>query len=588
MQDIEQRLLSRFKWGLSAELHQPDYETRISILRNKIDLTDPDFITINPGEKLCSTESTSHLTDEVGIKELDLLYYDIFDPSSKTWKSRSKEMEEKYQEDLKKFYTIFTGKSELPKNIASFKDIELFDFRSIEYCRDNLFTQDFVIPKENELIMRYREQVELLEKSTTQYREELLDYIKKIFLTKVENNVTGYTIQPTLTLDDILKIEQDTRNTIINLYTNCEQYFIRALLIFEELYDNQSRQVNESRIDYIENRRANVPLYNQTMIHTDNIMNQPVIQSSISNKMPNGVQSTNTGAPFTIPTNVYTVPPVNQSVSTNANDTKSSLGMNTTISQNIQETPPVESTSEFKPMNTPPSNAPMNVTPNAQPMIMTPNVTPANMTPPESQPMNLTSSESQPMNVTPTNVTPTNVTPTNMTPPESQPMNVTPTNVTPTNVTPPANMTPPESQPMNVTPTNVTQPESQPMNITPPESQPMNITPPESQPMNITPPESQPMNITPPESQPMNVTPTNVTPTNVTPTNVTPPANVTPPESQPMNLTSSESQPMNVTPTDAVPTNTTDLKEEKKETKNTSMFEQIKNIWIKPEDKKLA
>lgn len=34
MQDIEQRLLSRFKWGLSAELQQPDYETRISILRN--------------------------------------------------------------------------------------------------------------------------------------------------------------------------------------------------------------------------------------------------------------------------------------------------------------------------------------------------------------------------------------------------------------------------------------------------------------------------------------------------------------------------------------------------------------------------
>ena len=34
MQDIEQRLLPRFKWGLSAELHQPDYETRISILNN--------------------------------------------------------------------------------------------------------------------------------------------------------------------------------------------------------------------------------------------------------------------------------------------------------------------------------------------------------------------------------------------------------------------------------------------------------------------------------------------------------------------------------------------------------------------------
>ncbi|MDA0793027.1 MAG: chromosomal replication initiator protein DnaA [Bacteroidetes bacterium] len=36
MHDIEQRLLSRFKWGLSAELQLPNYETRISILKNKL------------------------------------------------------------------------------------------------------------------------------------------------------------------------------------------------------------------------------------------------------------------------------------------------------------------------------------------------------------------------------------------------------------------------------------------------------------------------------------------------------------------------------------------------------------------------
>jgi chromosomal replication initiator protein len=33
---LEQRLLSRFKWGLSAELQVPDYETRKAILREKI------------------------------------------------------------------------------------------------------------------------------------------------------------------------------------------------------------------------------------------------------------------------------------------------------------------------------------------------------------------------------------------------------------------------------------------------------------------------------------------------------------------------------------------------------------------------
>ncbi len=34
MQEIEQRLLSRFKWGLSAEIQHPDFETRVGIVKN--------------------------------------------------------------------------------------------------------------------------------------------------------------------------------------------------------------------------------------------------------------------------------------------------------------------------------------------------------------------------------------------------------------------------------------------------------------------------------------------------------------------------------------------------------------------------
>lgn len=36
MIDIEQRLLSRFKWGLSAELGPPDYDTRVAIINDKL------------------------------------------------------------------------------------------------------------------------------------------------------------------------------------------------------------------------------------------------------------------------------------------------------------------------------------------------------------------------------------------------------------------------------------------------------------------------------------------------------------------------------------------------------------------------
>jgi len=33
---LEQRLVSRFEWGLVTELESPDLETRIAILRNKL------------------------------------------------------------------------------------------------------------------------------------------------------------------------------------------------------------------------------------------------------------------------------------------------------------------------------------------------------------------------------------------------------------------------------------------------------------------------------------------------------------------------------------------------------------------------
>ena len=35
LKDIEQRLLTRFKWGLSAQLNTPDYETELKIIRIK-------------------------------------------------------------------------------------------------------------------------------------------------------------------------------------------------------------------------------------------------------------------------------------------------------------------------------------------------------------------------------------------------------------------------------------------------------------------------------------------------------------------------------------------------------------------------
>jgi len=43
LQGVEERLINRFKWGLSADLQKPDYETRYAILEEKLDLEGIDF-----------------------------------------------------------------------------------------------------------------------------------------------------------------------------------------------------------------------------------------------------------------------------------------------------------------------------------------------------------------------------------------------------------------------------------------------------------------------------------------------------------------------------------------------------------------
>lgn len=63
LQGLEQRLLSRFKWGLSADLQVPDFETRMAILQQK---TYKDGIDLN-GEVI--EYIATHITDN--IRELE-------------------------------------------------------------------------------------------------------------------------------------------------------------------------------------------------------------------------------------------------------------------------------------------------------------------------------------------------------------------------------------------------------------------------------------------------------------------------------------------------------------------------------------
>ena len=63
LKDIEQRLLTRFKWGLSAQLNTPDYETKVKIIRAKAQKLGADI----------SDEVVAYLADNISanVREIE-------------------------------------------------------------------------------------------------------------------------------------------------------------------------------------------------------------------------------------------------------------------------------------------------------------------------------------------------------------------------------------------------------------------------------------------------------------------------------------------------------------------------------------
>jgi hypothetical protein len=410
---------------------------RITILKNKLETNEDDFIVVNPGEKLCSIDSATKLTDEIGIKELDLLYYDIFDYSNKSWKKRSKEMEEKYKKDLTLFYQIFTGKSVMPNEIRSFKDIELLDLKNIEYCNDPLFKQDFTVSKNDKLIHDYIEQIHTIEEEVKVYRTKLTEILKSIFLIKMTGEEQTYTINPDLTMPEILKLEAETRDTIISLYTNCERNFIKALLIFEEIYDIQSRDSNQNRIKNIDsgniekglgvsalnttsfsnfdNPSSREPLFNNKMV----VKSEPGTNSQESQVQTNTFGMPESALPSPLPSNSPPEPLSNSPEPSPSNSPPEPLSNSPepSPSNSAELSPsnsPVESHSnsaELSPSNSPvetPSNSPPSNTPEPSPEPVSNTAEPVSNSPPSNNPepsvVPSNSAEPSPSNSPPSNI----------------------------------------------------------------------------------------------------------------------------------------------------------------------------------------
>ena len=199
---------------------------------------------------------TKNLQDEPGIPELERLYYDVYDYDNGVFSSMSDEMKKQYDQDVKMFYTTFTGKKSKPSDIIKFSQILLRDYHNNKLCKpDGLFTKNYKGTVKQTLYKAYIDNINQMMENTKKNQNALLTIIDSLFIFKVnpqDKSKKIVLINPLLTDVELNKIVIKTRNLIINLYSQCEKDFYKGLQIFEAIVEKQIKETSVAQINNLE------------------------------------------------------------------------------------------------------------------------------------------------------------------------------------------------------------------------------------------------------------------------------------------------------------------------------------------------
>jgi hypothetical protein len=234
------------------------------------------------------------LGQEIGIPELEKLYYDIYDFGTGKFNSMSKKAKSAYQSDLKTFYQTFTGK----KNFSSwnssgkqqFKDIPLIAYHETEACKDvdSAWQKSYTGSTNNPLFVKFADNVKNMMKNTKTNQQKLLSVLDKLFVwvdspseysssgNDLENKMV--TINPKLTSKSLQELVDQTRKLIINIYLQCEKEYQEGLRLFEAIVGERMLQNSISKKEALEAQLDKV-VVGEPSPELENIIKQNVNQA---------------------------------------------------------------------------------------------------------------------------------------------------------------------------------------------------------------------------------------------------------------------------------------------------------------------
>jgi len=239
-------------------------DNRINSLRNNSSLNkSTGDLTINPS--VCNVNLKDDgmlktLEDEPGIPELlDLYNDDNYDFETGTFNGMSETTKTMFQENLKVFYTTFTGNEEMPAEIQKFSDIKLRDYNKDGMCQTRL-NNPVSGNISNELFMKYAENLKEMISKTNANRDGLMEILNDLFVYFIDEETQSKRIRinPKLNEENLKDVVVKARSAIIKLYLTCEQAYVEGIKIYEAIVEQKILETSQNQINSLKKMSENL------------------------------------------------------------------------------------------------------------------------------------------------------------------------------------------------------------------------------------------------------------------------------------------------------------------------------------------
>lgn len=205
---------------------------------------------------------TKALTDEIGIPELEALYFDVYNYKKGIFDKKSDKSQKQYDADVEKFYKTFAATDKMNPEIKKFSDIKLKDFHNQPLCneKDSPWSKSYhATPnhKDFDLFQKYAKHIADMTMKNKQNEQKLVAILDEMFAYWIDpqTNVKELTIDPELTYEKLDELIPKTRDIIIQLYVDCENDFQEGLNMLEAIIKKRMLINAENRMDRFQKKR---------------------------------------------------------------------------------------------------------------------------------------------------------------------------------------------------------------------------------------------------------------------------------------------------------------------------------------------